>query len=191
VRMGLEPVYEAQFVGFSYGFRPGRSPHRALDALAVAIGKKVGWVLDADIRLFFNTISHEWLQRFVEYQIGDKRLVKLLMKWLKAGVMEDGELHETQEGTPQGGIISPLMANIYLHYVLDLWVQAWRKRQASGEMYVVRYADDFVMAFRKEQDARAMHSALAERLAKFKLELHPDKTRVIRFGRYAREKLQT
>ena len=187
VRMVLEPVYEAQFVGFSYGFRPGRSPHRALDALAVAIGKKVSWVLDADIRSFFNTIDHGWMQRFVEHRIGDRRLVRLLMRWLKAGVMEDGELHEVEEGTPQGGIISPLLANIYLHYVLDLWVQAWRKKQARGEVYVVRYADDFAMAFQREQDARAMHAALVERLAKFGLELHPDKTRVIRFGRYARQ----
>jgi RNA-directed DNA polymerase len=187
VRMVLEPVYEAQFVGFSYGFRPGRSPHRALDALAVAIGKKVSWVLDADIRSFFNTIDHGWMQRFVEHRIGDRRLVRLLMKWLKAGVMEDGELHEVQEGTPQGGIISPLLANIYLHYALDLWVQSWRKKHARGEVYVVRYADDFAMAFQREQDARAMHAALAERLAKFDLELHPDKTRVIRFGRFARQ----
>jgi group II intron reverse transcriptase/maturase len=185
--MVLEPVYEAQFVGFSYGFRPGRSPHRALDALAVAIGKKVSWVLDADVRAYFDTIDHGWMQRFVEHRIGDRRLVRLLMKWLKAGVMEDGELHETQEGTPQGGIISPLLANIYLHYVLDLWVQSWRKKQAHGEVYVVRYADDFVMGFQREQDARAMHTALVERLAKFGLELHPDKTRVIRFGRYAQQ----
>ena len=187
VRMVLEPVYEAQFVGFSYGFRPGRSQHRALDALAVALEKKVNWVLDADIRSFFDTIDHEWMQRFIEHRIGDTRLVRLLMKWLKAGVLEDGELHAAEEGTPQGGSISPLLANIYLHYVLDLWVQAWRKKQAHGEVYLVRYADDFVMGFQKEQDARAMHAALAERLAKFGLELHPEKTRVIRFGRFARK----
>lgn len=186
VRMVLEPVYEAQFVGFSYGFRPGRSPQQALDALAVALEKKVSWVLDADVRSFFNTIDHGWMQRCIEHRIGDRRLVRLLMKWLKAGVMEDGELHAVEEGTPQGGIISPLLANVYLHYALDLWVQSWRKKQAHGEVYVVRYADDFVMGFQHEQDARAMHAALAERLAKFGLELHPDKTRVIRFGRYAR-----
>jgi RNA-directed DNA polymerase len=184
-RMLLEPIYEREFLGFSYGFRPGRSPHRALDALAVAIGRKVGWVLDADIRAFFDTIDHAWMQKFIEHKIADSRMVRLLMKWLHAGVMEDGELHEVQEGTPQGGIISPLLANIYLHYVLDLWVSSWRKKHARDEMYVVRYADDFVMGFQREQDARAMRTALAERLAKFGLELHPDKTRVIRFGRFA------
>jgi group II intron reverse transcriptase/maturase len=187
VRMVLEPIYEAQFLGFSYGFRPGRSQHRALDALAVAMGKKVSWVLDADIRSYFDTIDHEWMQRFIEHRIGDVRLVRLLTKWLKAGVMEDGELHAVEKGTPQGGVISPLLANIYLHYVLDLWVQSWRKKQARGEVYVVRYADDFVMCFQYEEDARAMHKAVAERMAKFGLELHPDKTRVVRFGRYARK----
>lgn len=185
VRMVLEPIYETMFVGFSYGFRPGRSPHAALDAVAVAMERKVNWVLDADIRSFFNTIDHGWMQRFIEHRIGDKRLVRLLMKWLKAGVMEAGELHAVEEGTPQGGIISPLLANIYLHYVLDLWVQAWRKKQGRGEVYIVRYCDDFVMGFQREEDVREMQSALAERLAQFGLELHPDKTRVIRFGRYA------
>jgi group II intron reverse transcriptase/maturase len=187
VRMVLEPVFEAQFIGFSYGFRPGRSQHRALDALAVAIVRKVSWVLDADIQAFFDTIDHGWMQKFIEHRIGDRRLVRLLMRWLKAGVMEDGELHAVEEGTPQGGIISPLLANIYLHYVFDLWVQSWRRKHAHGEVYVVRYADDAVMAFQSEQDVRAMHAALAKRLAKFGLELHPDKTRVIRFGRYARK----
>ena len=187
VRMVLEPIYEAQFVGFSYGFRPGRSPHAALDALALAVGRKVSWVLDADIRSFFDTIDHGWMQRFIEHRIGDRRLVRLLMRWLKAGVMEDGELRGTEAGTPQGGIISPLLANIYLHYAFDLWVQAWRKASSHGEVYVVRYADDLVMGFQKEEDARAMRTALAERFAKFGLELHPEKTRVIRFGRYARE----
>ncbi len=168
-RMLLEPIYEREFMGFSYGFRPGRSPHQALDALAVAIGRKVDWVLDADIRAFFDTIDHAWMQKFIEHKISDSRMVRLLMKWLHAGVMEDGELHEVNEGTPQGGIISPLLANIYLHYVLDLWVSSWRKKHAHGEVYVVRYADDFVMGFQREQDARAMHSALAERLATFGL----------------------
>jgi RNA-directed DNA polymerase len=184
-RMVLEPIYEQEFLGFSYGFRPGRSQHGALDALAVAIGRKVDWVLDADICAFFDTIDHVWMQKFIEHKVADRRMVRLLMKWLHAGVMEDGELHEVQEGAPQGGVISPLLSNIYLHYVLDLWASSWRKKHAHGEVYVVRYADDFVMGFQREQDARAMHKALADRLAAFGLELHPDKTRVIRFGRFA------
>jgi RNA-directed DNA polymerase len=187
VRRVLEPIYERAFLGLSYGFRPGRGPHDALNALAEAISRKTSWVLDADIRSFFDTIDHGWMQKFIEHRIGDRRLVRLLMKWLHAGVMEDGELREVQEGTPQGGSISPLMANIYLHYALDLWANQWRKRHARGEVYIVRYADDFVMAFQYEQDARAMHEALASRLAKFGLELHPDKTRVLRFGRFARQ----
>ena len=184
-RMVLEPIYEATFIGFSYGFRPGRSPHAALDALATAITKKVSWVLDADIRSFFDTIDHGWMQKFVEHRIGDTRMVRLLMKWMRAGVMEEGKLHAVEEGTPQGGIISPLLANIFLHYVLDLWALQWRKKQARGEMYIVRYADDFLMAFQFEQDVLEMRSALTERLAKFGLELHADKTRVLRFGRFA------
>jgi len=187
VRMILEPIYEAEFIGFSYGFRPGRSQHDALDALAEAIGRKVNWVLDADIRSFFDTIDHGHLQRFLEHRIGDTRMVRLLMRWAKAGVMEDGKLHVVREGTPQGGIISPLLANVYLHYVFDLWALSWRKKHARGEVYVVRYADDLVAGLQKEQDAHAMRQALDERLAKFGLKLHPDKTRVIRFGRYARE----
>lgn len=187
VRMILEPIYEAEFVGFSYGFRPKRSQHGALDALAEAVARKVNWVLDADIRSFFDTIDHGHLQRFLEHRIGDTRMVRLLMKWVKAGVFEDGELHEVKEGSPQGANISPLLSNIYLHYVFDLWVLSWRKKQAHGEVYVVRYADDFVMGFQKEQDAVAMRAALAKRLADFGLELHPDKTRVIEFGRFARE----
>lgn len=189
-RMLMEPIYErSAFMGFSYGCRPGRPKHDALDALAVAIeSRKVNWVLEADIRAFFDTIDHAWLRRFIEHRIGDERFVRLLMKWLHAGVMEDGELREVQAGTPQGGIISPLLANIFLHYALDLWVQQWRTRHARGEMYIVRYADDFVMGFQHEEDARAMRTALAERFAKFGLELHPDKTRVLRFGRFAHEK---
>jgi RNA-directed DNA polymerase len=185
-QMVLEPIYEAEFVGISYGFRPGRSQHDALDALAEAIERKVNWVLDADIEAFFDTIDHRHLQAFLEHRIGDTRMVRLLMKWAKAGVLEDGKRHETDRGTPQGGIISPLMSNLYLHYVLDLWVLSWRKKHASGEMYVVRYADDFVMAFQKEQDAVAMRKALDERMAHFALKLHPQKTRVIEFGRFAR-----
>jgi len=186
-RMILEPIYEQEFLGFSYGFRPGRSQHNALDALAVAIMRKVSWVLDADIRAFFDTIDHGWMQKFFEHKIADRRMVRLLMKWLHAGVMEDGKLRAVEEGAPQGGCISPLMSNIYLHYALDLWVHQWRQRHARGEVYVVRYADDVVLGFQYEQDARAMRSAIAERLAKFGLELHPDKTRVLRFGRYARK----
>lgn len=186
-RMILEPIYEAEFIGFSYGFRPGRSAHDALDALAEAIGRKVSWVLDADVQSYFDTIEFGHLQKFLEHRIGDPRMIRLLMRWAKASVMEDGKLHVMQEGTAQGGIISPLMSNIYLHYVLDLWALSWRKQQAHGEVYVVRYADDFVMCFQKEQDARAMRTALDERMAKFGLKLHPEKTRVIRFGRYARE----
>lgn len=186
-RMVLEPIWEAEFVGFSYGFRPKRSGHNALDALATAIHKRVSWVLDADIEAFFDTIDHRHLQAFIEHRIGDRRMVYLLMKWAKAGVMEEGKLHESQAGTPQGGLISPLLANLYLHYVLDLWTLSWRKQHATGEMYVVRYADDFVMAFQKEQDAVAMHRALARRMADFGLKLHPQKTRVIEFGRFAGE----
>jgi RNA-directed DNA polymerase len=187
VRMILEPIYEREFLGFSYGFRPGRSQHRALDALAVAIDKKTSWVLDADIRAFYDTIDHGWMQEFIEHKIADRRLVRLLMKWLHAGVVEDGELRAVTEGAPQGGGISPLLSNIYLHYAFDMWVQQWRKRHARGEVYVVRYADDIVMGFQSEQDARAMRTAMAERFAKFGLELHPEKTRVLRFGRYARK----
>jgi RNA-directed DNA polymerase len=185
VRMILEPIYEREFLGFSYGFRPGRSQHRALDALAVAIGRKVSWVLDADIRAFYDTIEHGWMQKFLEHKIADRRMVRLLMKWLHAGVVENGELRAVQEGAPQGGGISPLLSNIYLHYAVDLWVRQWRRRHARGEVYIVRYADDMVLGFQYEQDARAMRPAITERLAKFGLELHAEKTRVLRFGRYA------
>jgi RNA-directed DNA polymerase len=185
VKRILEQIYEPAFLDCSYGFRPGRNQHGALDALAMALGGKTNWVLDADIRSFFDTIDHGWMRKFLEHRIADSRLVRLLMKWLHAGVMENGTLHEVTEGTPQGGIISPLMANIYLHYVLDLWVMSWSSKYARREMSFVRYADDFVMCFENEQDARAMRAALAERLAKFGLQLHPDKTRVIRFGRFA------
>jgi len=185
-KMLLEPIYEAAFVGFSYGFRPGRSQHRALDALWVAINRRSDWVLDADIRSFFDTIDHEWMQKFLEHRIADRRMVRLVMKWLHAGVMEEGKLWKVEEGTPQGGIISPLLANIYLHYVLDLWVQWWRKTQARGQVSIVRYADDFVMCIQYEDDVRKLRQALEGRLSKFALELHPEKTRLIRFGRFAR-----
>lgn len=189
VRRVLEPIYErSEFLGFSYGFRPGRSPHQALDALYVALHRRVNWVLDADIQAFFDTLDHGWMKRFLEHRIGDRRLVRLLMKWLRAGVMEQGQWHAVQEGTPQGGVISPLLANIYLHYVLDLWAHAWRKQHAHGEVYIVRHADDVVMGFQDEQDAQAMRDALAARMASFGLTLHPEKTRVLRFGRFAHER---
>lgn len=186
-RMILEPIFEREFLGFSYGFRPGRSQHGALDAFAVAVTRKVSWVLDADIRSFYDTIDHGWMRKFIEHRIADRRMVRLLMKWLHAGVMENGELRAVTEGAPQGGGISPLLSNIFLHYAFDLWVQQWRKRKAHGEMYVVRYADDIVMGFQVERDAREMRKAMAERLAGFGLQLHPEKTRIIRFGRFARK----
>ena len=188
-RTVLECIYEQDFLGFSYGFRPGRSQHRALDALYVGITKrKVNWIIDADIRGCFDNISHEWLIKFLEHRIADRRMLRLLKKWLRAGVSEDGEWSPTKVGTPQGAVISPLYANVFLHYVLDLWIHDWRQRQAKGEVIIVRYADDFVIGFREESDARRCLSALQERLAKFGLELHPEKTRLIEFGRYAEER---
>src|ERR1700680_1353416 len=150
----LTPIYEAEFLGFSYGFRPGRSQHDALDALAYGINaRKINWILDADISRFFDTLSREWLIRFVEHRIGDRRIIRLIQKWLKAGVLEDGRLIETTEGTPQGSVASPLLANVYLHYVYDLWVEQWRTRHAKGDMIVVRYADDTIVGFQHRQDA--------------------------------------
>jgi RNA-directed DNA polymerase len=185
----LECIYEEDFLGFSYGFRPRRSPHRALDALYVGITKrKVNWIIDADIRGFFDNISHAWLMKFLEHRIADPRMLRLLKKWLRAGVSEDGEWSPTKVGTPQGAVISPLYANVFLHYVFDLWINEWRQRKARGEVIVVRYADDFVIGFREESDARNCLAALKERFAKFGLELHPDKTRLIEFGRYAEER---
>ena len=182
----LNPVYEADFLGFSYGFRPGRSAHDALDSLWVGIvGKKVNWVLDADIRGFFDTIAHEWLIQFIEHRIADRRIVRLIRKWLTAGVSEDGRWSKTEKGTPQGAVVSPLLANVYLHYVFDLWVQQWRKRNVGGDVIVVRYADDFVLGFQHRHEAERFLADLKERLAKFGLELHPDKTRLIEFGRFA------
>lgn len=186
--MVLNAVYETDFLGFSYGFRPGRSQHNALDALYVGLlTKKVNWVLDADIRGFFDAIDREWLMRFVGHRIGDRRIHRLILKWLKAGVLEDGELRHSDTGTVQGGSISPLLANIYLHYVFDLWVEQWRNREAKGDVIVVRYADDFVMGFQHKHEAEAFLSALKERFAKFGLELHPDKTRLMEFGPWARK----
>lgn len=189
VRVILECIYEQDFLGFSYGFRPRRSSHRALDALSVGIERqKVNWILDADIRGFFDNISHDWLLKFLEHRISDPRMLRLLKKWLRAGVSEDGTWSPTKVGTPQGAVISPLFANVFLHYVLDLWIDAWRKRQARGEVIIVRYADDFVIGFREESDARRCLAELRERFTKFGLELHPDKTRLIEFGRCANER---
>lgn len=182
----LEAIYEQDFVGFSYGFRPGRGQHDALDALWVALTeRRVNWVLDADIRSFFDTLDHEWLLKFVEHRIADPRVVRLIRKWLRAGVSEDGQWSRTTVGTPQGAVISPLLANLYLHHVLDLWMQAWRKREARGEVILVRYADDFVMGFQYRDDAERLPHELRERFARFGLELHQEKTRLFEFGRYA------
>jgi RNA-directed DNA polymerase len=182
----LNAIYEFDFLGFSYGFRPGRSQHHALDALSTAIlCKKVNWVLDADIRGFFDAIDHGWMVKFIEHRIADKRVVRQIQKWLAAGVLEDGRWSATEEGTPQGATISPLLANVYLHYVLDLWVQQWRRRCARGETIIVRYADDFVMGFQYEADAVRFRTDLQTRLSRFGLEVHPDKTRLLRFGRFA------
>jgi RNA-directed DNA polymerase len=182
----LNAIYEEDFLGFSYGFRPGRGAHDALDALAVGIGsRKVNFILDADIRSFFDTVSQEWLIRFVEHRVGDKRIIRLIQKWLKAGVLEDGVVTVSDRGTAQGSVISPLLANIYLHYVLDLWAERWRRREASGDMIIVRYADDFVVGFEHEADARRFLDEMRERLGKYSLSLHPEKTRLIEFGRHA------
>jgi group II intron reverse transcriptase/maturase len=178
-------IYETDFIGFSYGFRPGRSPHQALDALTVGIcDRRVNWVIDADIRSFFDTLKHEWLVRFVEHRIADKRVVRLIQKWLRAGVLEDGVRTTSEIGTVQGGSISPLLANLYLHYVFDLWVQKWRGK-ARGDVVVVRFADDFVVGFEHQDEAERFLVELRERFAQFGLELHPDKTRLIEFGRFA------
>jgi len=185
----MNAIYEEDFLGFSYGFRPGRGQHDALDALATGITrKKVGWVLDADIRAYFDTIDHGWLMKFLEHRIGDRRLLRLIRKWLSAGVMEEGKWTESKVGSPQGATVSPLLANIYLHYVYDLWVHQWRRRHACGDVVVVRYADDTVVGFEHEGDGRKFLEDLRERFRKFKLELHPDKTRLIEFGRYANAK---
>jgi RNA-directed DNA polymerase len=187
----LSSLHEQDFVNFSYGFRPGRSPHQALDALSVGImRRKVNWVLDADIRGFFDNLNHEWMVKFVEHRVADQRMVWLIQKWLKAGVLEEGKHVETEMGTIQGGSISPLLANIYLHYVFDLWVQQWRRRKARGDVIVVRFADDFVVGFEHREDGERFLSELVERLNRFGLELHAQKTRLIEFGRYAEENRQ-
>ncbi len=182
----LNAVYEEDFLGFSYGFRPGRSQHDALDALWVGLmKKKVSWVLDADIRGFFDTIDHEWLVKFVKHRIGDPRILRLIRKWLRAGVSEEGRWSKTTVGVPQGSVASPFLANVYLHYVLDLWVEQWRKTTATGDVIIVRYADDFVLGFQFRHEAERFLKELRERLTKFGLVLHPDKTRLIEFGRFA------
>ena len=182
----LNAIYEGDFCGFSYGFRPGRGPHDALDALCVAIDKrKVNWMIDADIQNFFGDVSQEWLVRFLEHRVGDKRIIRLIQKWLRAGILEDGVVTVDDRGTGQGSVISPLLGNIYLHYVLDLWAKRWRQREATGDMVIVRYADDVVVGFEHEGDARRFLDAMRARLEEFMLSLHPDKTRLIEFGRFA------
>jgi group II intron reverse transcriptase/maturase len=186
VRIVLEQIYEPDFLGFSYGFRPRRGCHNALDALWVGLTRrKVNWVLDADIRGFFDAINHEWLGKFIEHRVADPRILRLIRNWLKAGVMENGAWSETQVGTPQGAVISPFLANVFLHYVLDLWVQQWRTKTARGNVIIVRYADDFVLGFQSRSEAERFLRDLRARLQKFGLELHPDKTRLIEFGRFA------
>jgi group II intron reverse transcriptase/maturase len=184
----LNAIYEEDFLGFSYGFRPGRGAHDAMDALVVGIeSRKVNYILDADIRSFFDTVSQEWLIRFLEHRIGDKRIIRLIQKWLKAGVLEDGVVNVSAMGTAQGAVISPLLANIYLHYVLDLWAKRWRRHEATGDMIIVRYADDFIVGFEHGNAARRFLDAMRVRLREFALSLHPEKTRLIEFGRFAAE----
>ncbi|MGH8790912.1 MAG: group II intron reverse transcriptase/maturase [Cupriavidus necator] len=184
----LNAIYEQDFIGFSYGFRPGRSAHNALDAVAVGVSsRKANWILDADIAKFFDTIEHDWLVLFIEHRVADARVVRLIKKWLHAGVLEDGRTLQSELGTVQGGSISPLLANIYLHYAFDLWVEQWRGRHARGDVIVVRYADDWVAGFQHRDDAERFKRAVQERLGQFGLKLHPEKTRLIEFGRFARE----
>jgi RNA-directed DNA polymerase len=184
----LNAIYEEEFLGFSYGFRPGRSAHHAMDALVVGIeSRKVNLIVDADIRSFFDTVDQEWLIRFVEHRVGDQRIIRLIRKWLRAGVLEDGVVSVSNRGTGQGAVISPLLANIYLHYALDLWAERWRRREATGDMIIVRYADDFIVGFEHEEDARRFLDAMRERLGKFALSLNDEKTRLIEFGRFAEQ----
>jgi group II intron reverse transcriptase/maturase len=182
----LNAIYEEDFLGFSYGFRPKRSQHDALDALAVGIAsRKVNYILDADIRSFFDSVDQTWLVRFLEHRISDPRIIRLIRKWLRAGILEEGVVTVSDTGTGQGTVISPLLANVYLHYVFDLWAERWRRREATGDMIVVRYADDLVVGFQRETDARAFWDAMRDRLQEFSLTLHPEKTRLIEFGRFA------
>ena len=182
----LNVIYEEDFLGFSYGFRAGRGPHDALDALVVGISStKVNWILDADIRSFFDEVSQDWLVRFVKHRIGDPRIIRLIQKWLRAGILEDGVVTVSDKGTGQGSVASPLLANIYLHYVFDLWAKRWRRREATGDMIIVRYADDLIVGFQHEAEARRFLEIMRARLKEFSLSLHPDKTRLIEFGRFA------
>src|SRR5215213_7413328 len=182
----LNAVYEADFLGFSYGFRPGRSPHDALDALGAAIKmRRVNWVLDLDFRDYFSSLDHQWLERFVEHRIADRRVLRLIQKWLAAGVIENGSWTAFEEGVPQGASVSPLLANVYAHYVLDLWAHQWRTRHAHGDVVIVRFADDFVVGFEHREDAEQFSIELRDRLSKFGLELNAEKTRLIEFGRHA------
>jgi group II intron reverse transcriptase/maturase len=182
----LNAIYEEQFLGFSYGFRPRRSQHDALDALVIGItSRKVNYIFDGDLRGFFDSVSQEWLVRFLKHRIVDPRMIRLMQKWLTAGVLEDGIVTVSDRGTGQGSVISPLLANIYLHYVFDLWAERWRRRDAAGDMIIVRYADDIIVGFEHETDARRFWDAMRERLAEFSLSLHPEKTRLIEFGRHA------
>jgi group II intron reverse transcriptase/maturase len=184
VRTVLQCIYEQDFLGFSYGFRPGRSQHQALDALAYAIyEKRVNWILDADIQGFFDEIDRDWLVKFLEHRIGDRRILRLIRKWLNAGIIEDADWSDTGKGAPQGAVLSPLLSNVFLHYVLDLWINQWRNRHCKGKCIVIRYADDFVIGFECETDAKACREALHKRLQQFGLTLHPQKTRLIEFGR--------
>ena len=185
----LNCIYEEEFLGFSYGFRPKRGQHDALDALAVGItDKKVNFILDADVRSFFDEVSQQWLIRFVEHRVGDPRIIRLIQKWLKAGVLEDGVVTVSEKGTGQGSVISPLLANVYLHYVFDLWAERWRRHEATGGMMIVRYADDIVVGFAHEVDARRFWDAMRKRFEEFALSLHPEKTRLIEFGRQAADR---
>jgi group II intron reverse transcriptase/maturase len=183
----LGAIYETEFMGFSYGFRPGRSQHDALDALWVGLTGAVSWVLEVDIRAFFDRLDHAWMSKFLQHRIADPRILRLIRKWLRAGVSEDGQWSQTRQGTPQGAVISPLLGNVYLHYVLDLWAQQWRNREATGHVIIVRYADDFVLGFQHKHDAERFLGALAARVEQFGLSLHPDKTRLIEFGRFAEQ----
>jgi len=183
----LEAIFEEDFLGFSYGFRPGRGQHNALDALYTGIiRKKVGWVLDADIQGFFDAMSHDWIMRFLQHRIADKRILRLIRKWLKVGIDDNGQIKRSSIGTPQGAVISPILANIYLHYALDQWANAWRQK-VSGDVIIVRFADDVILGFQHEYEARRFLRDLQERMCKFELTLHPDKTKLIRFGRFAAE----
>jgi RNA-directed DNA polymerase len=182
----LNAIFEEDFLGFSYGFRPGRGTHDALDALVVAVNsRKVNYILDADIQSFFDSVSQEWLVRFVEHRVGDKRIVRLIRKWLKAGILEDGAVTVSDRGTGQGSVISPLLANVYLHYVFDLWAERWRRQEATGDMIIVRYADDLIVGFEHEAEAIRFLDAMRARFGAFALSLHPDKTRLLEFGRFA------